>query len=182
MKKDTYIISPDFIKSMSNISDNTSDKYLLPAIREAQDIDFRNIVGYAMLEKIKELIQNNAIEESGNKHYKDLLETSKYFLTYATMVHLVMKTSFKIANMGVVRTSDENVTSASFSDIKSVSDYYRSRADFYKHSLQEYLCYNRHLLPELDEEMYNHAKANLRSAATTSIWLGGLRGKKYRKL
>lgn len=163
---------------MSNISNNTDDKYLLPAIREAQDIDYRNIVGFAMLDKLISLENTNAIDKPENTHYKALLETSRYFLTYATMVHLVMKTSYKIANMGVVRTSDDNVSSASYDEVQKVADYYRSRADFYKNTLQEYLCYNRAHLPELDEEKYNHAKANLRSAATTSIWLGGVRGKR----
>ena len=178
MKNETCIISPDFIKSMSNISDNTSDKYLLPAIREAQDIDFRNIVGYAMLEKLKELNDSDTLNDPKNIQYKELLEESKYFLTYATMVHLTMKTSYKIANMGVVRTSDDNVTSASYEEVRRIADYYRSRADFFKNSLQRYLCYNRSRLPELSEELYNQAKAQLRSSATTSIWLGGVRGKK----
>lgn len=175
---DILLISAEFIKSISSISDNLSSKYLTPSIREAQDIDFRNIVGYTMLEKLKTLSKSKEIDTPENALYKELLEMSRYFMTYATLVYVTMKTSYKISNIGVSRTTDDNVQSVSFDEVQKVADYYRSRADYYKHSLQEWLLYNKESLPELSERTKNQTKANLHSSATTSIWLGGARGKR----
>lgn len=175
---DILLISADFIKSISSISDNLSDKYLTPSIREAQDIDFRNIVGFTMLEKLKALNEDDSIEKPENALYKELLEMSRYFMTYATLVYVTMKTSYKISNIGVARTADENVQSVSFDEVQKVADYYRSRADFYKDALQKWLLYHQSELPELSERTKNQTKANLHSSATTSIWLGGARGKR----
>lgn len=172
------LISEDFIKSISSISDNLSSKYLTPSIREAQDIDFRNIVGFTMLEKLKRLVKNRTIDAPENALYRELLEMSRYFMTYATLVYVTMKTSYKISNIGVSRTADENVQSVSFDEVQKVADYYRSRADYYKDALQKWLVYNQAELPELSERTKNQTKANLHSSATTSIWLGGARGKK----
>ena len=177
---DVLLISADFIKSISSISDNLSNKYLTPSIREAQDIDFRNIVGFTMLEKLKSLYDDNAIEAPENALYKELLEMSRYFMTYATLVYVTMKTSYKISNIGVSRTTDENVQSVTFDEVQKVADYYRSRADYYKDALQRWLVYHEAELPELSERTKNQTKANLHSSATTSIWLGGARGKRIR--
>lgn len=174
---DILLISAEFIKSISSISDNLSSKYLTPSIREAQDIDFRNVVGYAMLEKLKALSKSEEIDAPENALYKELLEMSRYFMTYATLAYVTMKTSYKISNIGVARTTDENVQSVTFDEVQKVADYYRSRADFYKNALQEWLRYNQSKLPELSERTQNQTTANLRSSATTSVWLGGARGK-----
>lgn len=178
--RDILLISEEFIKSISSISDNLSSKYLTPSIREAQEIDFRNIVGYTMLEKIKTLYDNDDIKKPENSHYSELLEMSCYFMTYATLAYVTMKTSYKISNIGVSRTTDENVQSVSFDEVQKVADYYRSRADYYKNSLQEWLRYNQDKFPELSARTQNQTTPNLRSSATTSIWLGGARGKRIR--
>ena len=99
--RDILLISEEFIKSISSISDNLSSKYLTPSIREAQEIDFRNIVGYTLLEKIKKLFENDDIKKPENEHYKELLEMSRYFMTYATLAYVTMKTSYKISNIGM---------------------------------------------------------------------------------
>lgn len=178
--RDILLISEDFIKDVSSISDNLSNKYITPSIREAQDIDFRNIVGYTMLEKLKTLTEDNSIDNQKNALYKELLEMSRYFMTYATLVYVTMKTSYKISNIGVSRTTDDNVQSVTFDEVQKVADYYRSRADYYKNALQEWLIYNQDKLPELSIRTKNQTKANLHSSATTSIWLGGARGKMIR--
>jgi hypothetical protein len=72
------------------------------------------------------------------------------------------------------------VQSVSFDEVQIVADYYRSRADYYKNSLQEWLRYNQDKFPELSARTQNQTTANLRSSATTSIWLGGARGKRIR--
>ena len=49
--------SEAFIKSVTNISDNVSGKYILTSLREAQDVGLRNILGDNLLEKLKALVK-----------------------------------------------------------------------------------------------------------------------------
>ena len=176
MAKEVLLISAATIRTTSNISDNVADKYLLPAIREAQEMGLRSIIGYVLLEKLKNLVVAGAIESEAK--YSELMEYIRYYLTYATIAKLPMKVGYKIANMGVMRTSDEHAESVSSSETIRVADHYQSQADSYAHKMQAYLCDQRIHFPELSETKYNQMRANLRSAASSGLYLGGARGKK----
>lgn len=173
--KEVLLVSAATIRATTNIHDNVSDKYLLPAIREAQEIHLRGYLGYVLLEKLKSLVESGDIERQPK--YKELLEWCRYFLTYSAIVELLMKVGYKVANMGVVRTSDENVENISSSEMVLVKSEYQSKADYYAKQLQKYLCDQYSQFPELSEEKYNQLRANLRSAATSGLWLGGVIGK-----
>ena len=177
MAKKILLISPDVIKGLTNIDDNTQEKFLTPAICETQDMDFTQVVGTAMVEKLQELVSGNTIGSEGNEMYKALLEKAKYFMVYATISRLPMISSFHLSNMGVNQGNDDNNAVVSFSDVVSVEDYYIKKADFYKKTLQDWCCANINDLPELKSCKKGDTKANLNSAASTGIWLGGARGK-----
>ena len=53
---EALLTSEAFIKSATSISDNIAKKNLRPSIREAQDIQFRTIVGYTLLARLKEIV------------------------------------------------------------------------------------------------------------------------------
>ena len=91
-----------------------------------------------------------------------------------------MKVSFKVGNFGVSRSNDENLSGATFDEIGKLQYYYQSKADFCKLELQTWLLDNRALFPELRACDCDKIRANLHSAATCGLWLGGPRGK-YRK-
>ena len=59
---EVLLTSENFIKSISSISDNTSGKYILPSLREAQEISLKGIIGVPLLGKLKELVENRQIE------------------------------------------------------------------------------------------------------------------------
>ena len=171
------LISPDTVKGLSNIDDNIQEKFLTPAICETQDMDFTQVVGTAMVEKLQELVSGNTISQEGNEMYKALLEKAKYFMAYATISKLPMISSFHISNMGVNQGNDDNNTVVGFNDVVSVQDYYIKKADFYKKTLQDWCLANINDLPELKSCKKGDTRASLKSAASTSIWLGGARGK-----
>ena len=181
------------MKGMTAISDNVESKYLLPAIREAQEIYLREIIGDALLAKLKWCVDNDAFrgsfngdnfdeslqsETGSNQPYKDLLDKIQYYLAYKAVSELIPKVSYKIANMGVVKTSDDNVQNATYNEIVLQRDYYVSRADYYCLLLQNFILANRSAYPELTQQQVNEIHATLKSAASCGIWLGGPRGKK----
>lgn len=191
--KEVLLTSEDTVKELTAISDNVESKYLLPAIREAQDIYLREIIGDALMAKLQWCVDNNAFrgafapadfnddfetEGGGNPQYKKLLGKIQYYLAYKTVAELIPKVSFKIANMGVVKTSDDNVQNATYNEIVLQRDYYVSRADYYCLMLQNFLLENKSDYPELSQQKANEIHATLKSAASCGIWLGGPRGKK----
>jgi len=171
------LTSEQFVKSTSNISDNLAGHYLLPAIREAQEINLRGIVGDALLDKLKSLVGAGQLTAPANAAYRDLVNRCQYYLAYQTIAGLPFKVGYKIANIGVAKTSDTNVQPCSADELPLVAKYYQNKADYYADLLQRYLLRNCKSFPELSENDCEAIRANLHSAASCGVWLGGPRGK-----
>ena len=190
--KEILLTSEASVKGLTAISDNVESKYLLPAIREAQEIYLREIIGDPLLDKLKWCVDNDAFRGSfsteafdesfqadtgSNQPYKDLLNKIQYYLAYKAVAELIPKVSYKIANKGVVKTSDDKVQNATYDEIVLQRDYYISRADYYCLLLQNFILAHKANYPELTEQQANEIHATLKSAASCGIWLGGPRGK-----
>ena len=169
--------SEAFIKSTTNISDNISGKYLLPSLREAQEIGLRGILGDCLLDKLKALVKSGDIELPENDAYKTLLDRSQYYLAYQTATELVNRISYKIANFGVVKSTDENLQVATQDEIGKQRYFYQAKADNYCLHLQHFLLDNRQDYPELTCACCKRIESNLRSAASCGIFLGGARNR-----
>lgn len=173
--------SEKFIKSVTNISDNLAGKYLLPSLREAQDISLKSILGESLIQKLKDILKAGQIEKVENSWYKRLLDECQYYLAYTTIVEITNKVSYKIGNAGVKVTSDENLSAASQDEIIKQQYYYQAKADAYCYQLQGWLLENKVNFPELTDNQCRKIKSTLLSAASCGLFLGGARGKKVRR-
>lgn len=171
------ITSPDFIRLNSNISDNLNSKVLATAIREVQENELQEVIGQVMLEKIKELIASNEIENEGNEWYKLLVEKSQFFVTYRVIAELTVMTSLKIDNAGVVQSRDEYLDNVNMDDTMTLKKYYDTKADHYCYMLQNFILENLAHYPEITESQCHKIRATLYSAANPSVFLGGRRGR-----
>ena len=169
-----YFIDPELVKQITNVSDNIEGKVLGPAIIEAGNA-LRDIVGDALCDKLEELISTEKIDLDENANYKLLLDKSQYFLAYTAAALTTTLTAVKIDNFGVSRSTDEHIESLSLSDVFTISEHYQRVADDYCHKLQNWILKNKKKFPELTENQCNDIKANLYSAASCGIWLGGTR-------
>jgi hypothetical protein len=169
--------SEAFVKSVTSASDNLSGKYILPSLREAQEIGLKGILGDDLLSKLKALVKEGALDAAANAAYKTLVDHCQYFLAYKTIVEVTNKVSYKIGNFGVTKTQDENLQVASQDEIAKMQYYYQSKADACCLDLQNYLLEHRSDYPELTECCCHKIESNLRSAATCGIFLGGARGR-----
>lgn len=173
------LTSEDAIKDTTNVSDNIAGKYLLPAIKATQDIEVQEILGTRLYRSLQEKIYNDSISHVENEIYKALLDNYvEQFIAWQVMANICPLIGAKIANMGVMSNGDVNATNVSESERNSVRDYYQKIADYYKHEMQMFCQREHNRLPELTDNNCNETHANLDSAATTSIWLGGSRGKR----
>ena len=99
---------------------------------------------------------------------------------YRTITDLVPIIGVKLANLGTVISNDEHVQSLTESERSNLKHYYEMRADFYARRMQEFLLNNRADFEELKDCDCDRIKANLNSAASTGIWLGGMRGRRVK--
>lgn len=174
---EVLLTSEKLVKEIACINDNIAGDYIRAAVIEAQNIRLKSIIGPALLSKLKSMISDGSIEASGNELYKDVVDQVQYYLAYQTLAELTYKTTYKLSNFGVVKTDDENVSVPSFDDVEKVRASYQNKADYYCIELQTFLLKNRSKLPELDANRCDRIHANLKSAATCGLFLGGVRGK-----
>lgn len=168
---EVLLTSEQFIKEVTNLSDNLSGKLLLPAIREAQQFGLKNLVGNKIYSKLIELVADGSIDDDDNEDYKDLLDLAQYYLAYTVASNIVLLTAVKVDNLGVTRLSDTNVTGVDFSDLSAVRGFYQSKADYYMSMIQKHLK---------DSSFFNDkysCNTNTYSSASTGLWLGGYRGR-----
>ena len=174
---DVLLISEPFVKEVCSISENVAGQYIRPSIREAQNINLRNIIGDLLLEKLKALVADGSIEQPENIWYKALADRERDFLANTACVGIAQRVEFKIANAGVVKTPDERVEVADQPDMAKVQFFYQSKADSLAFDLERWLLENRAHFPELLEYHLRKIHSHLYTAASCGIWLGGPRGK-----
>ena len=177
MINNVLLVSEDFIRTNSNLSDNAFGKFLLPAIREAQHIHLQTILGTNLYESI--LLQVSAGTLSGE--YKTLVDDyCRWYLLYQTLSDIVDVLDIKMVNLGTVVSRDDYVQNITEDERERLRQNYAYKGDFYAKRLQQYLIANYDSFPELKECDCNRIKENLKSSASTGLWLGGMRGKVYR--
>lgn len=172
------LTSEDFVKSISNLDNNVQGSYLAPAIREAQEIDLESILGYKLMKKLQDLVSSGTITSQENIKYKELLDKSQYFLAYTAIVKIILICSVKLSNLGASQANDDNIKTLDLNEVLQLQDIYQNKADFYAKMLQKFILDNTDSFPELTENNRFETKANLYSAASSGVFLGGERGKK----
>lgn len=179
MMNSILLISEDYLKTNSNLNDNAFGKWILPAIRESQEMGLMPILGECLYNKICALVGNGLIEDEMYVAYKDLLdERIQPYLLYQTLTNIIPIINGKMANIGTVATNDEHIITLSQGELDLTQNYYRERADFYAKRLQDWVKANGEAFPEL-ECGCGTMQPNLdRANNSVGMWLGGRRGKK----
>lgn len=166
MPKEILLTSEQFVKTVTNISDNISGKLILPAIREAQFFGLKNIIGTKVYNSLITAVGDNTIYDKAE--LKELLDICQYYLAYSAVANVIILTAVKIDNIGVVNVNDDKSSNIGLSESFSIRDFYQKKADYYASQIQRYLKENK---------FKESCDTNTYSAASTSIWLGGERGR-----
>ena len=173
MQNEILLTSEQFVKSTTSISDNVAGKFLLPSIREAQEVGLRRIIGDGLLAELKARMDAGLLDGL----YLEAVERSQYYLAYQSVVELLGKVNYKICNFGVAKSNDENLQAVGPEELGQTSYYWQSKADSAALDLQNWLLDNRAGLPELSDCDCHRIHACLYSAASCGIFLGGAHGK-----
>ena len=171
------LCSEDYIKTNSALNDNLWGKFLLPAIREAQDINLQTYLGECLYNTILGMVADGSITASTNESYKALLDDCiQPYLLYQIQANIVPVLNVKMANIGSVVSKDEYINTLSQGNIDLVQRDFQLKADFYAQRMLNFILNHSNEF-NLDECACRELRAHLNSAASTTIWLGGLSGK-----
>lgn len=176
--QEILLISENNVRANTNISSNVQSKYLISTIREAQ-LDLEEILGSRLYNKIIKLVKYDLIDDERFVSYKSLLDRCQLYLSYNTLTKLIVVSNFHIDNFGVSQSKDDNLENVNLSDTFKLEAYYQNKVDEFTKRIQEYLLANHKEYKELCKAELDEIHSNLYSAASTSIWLGGARGKYY---
>lgn len=144
-----YLISSKTLKEDTFINDNVGEEMLNPSIAEAQDIDLQEILGTKLLNRILSLVDSGSIRDDEFSDYKLLIdEYITPFLEWKVMSTIQLPLAYKMRNMGVVQTTDANVTSATMRDAQTLMEHYNNKASFYSIRLTKFLHANHNKYPE----------------------------------
>lgn len=177
MIREIFLTNECYVRELTNIDNNMPSKYLLAAIREAQEMGLQSIIGTNMLNHLKDLIGSGLINDDTNEKYKNLVNECQLYLAYQSIANLCLVTNVKISAGGLQQTSDENLTVLDINDGFTVETHYQNKADFFARRLQQFILNNLKDYPEIDACTCNQMHANLGYAATTNLFLGGYRGR-----
>lgn len=156
--KKIMLISPSAVKAVSYVNFNVDDGNMGTSIREGQEIHLQSIIGSNLLYRLQELVLNKKegkednIDAEANAAYKEILDD--YIIPYlANKVQalLCVPVSFKLRNLGVVRTGDTNVSTPSLKDVMAVQTRYNTLAARYATNLSKYMCAHKNEFPELEQ-------------------------------
>lgn len=172
-----YFISEKNIKDYSNIDLNTDTHYILPAIRESQEIDLQTLIGKRLYTILQDTITDGKIDDEDNLVYKEMLSIIKYYLVYTVMSNIILTVNFKINNGGIQQASDEHLQPIDMKNAKELKQYYTNKADFYANRLREYMIRNYDELG-IKEDCLNDLRAQVDNIAPCQIYLGGAQNSK----
>ena len=186
--RNTLLISVKELKSNGTLfSNNVDDGYLNSTIITCQEVYLEQVTGTALYHKLQELVYNqitgqeDGIYAPGNEAYKDLLEEMvKPYLKARATVDILYPVSYKIRNMGVMKSSDTNLQNADMSDIKYLEKQYLTYVAEYEQRLSKYLCANKEKFEELSSdvpEYFDQPSLGKDYANESGLWLGSKKNK-----
>lgn len=168
--ENVYLISAETVKSMTSADLNLNENILSYAIRNAQDISLRYLIGDELLQSLQTMAKAKLQEG------KEIEEPYNFFLYYLVMPFLAAQAvveaciplTFKLKNMGVVRNTDTNAESADRDNALKIKDYYEGIACEKANRMAEWLGKNRSLF----EELKNKCSHDFKYMAATGLFLG----------
>lgn len=174
MNNRVYLISPDDVKAISNINYNVDDIDVSSAIRTAQNIYLRDIIGDKLLESLQEMVSANTIDNVENAAYKELLDVYvSDYLAYEAMVQALIPISFKIRNIGISQDYDSNIVASQMQTILDVEDWYRTQSIDKCSRMIKFIRSNRAAFPELEIRcICGDGEPHLKLRANTQLYLG----------
>ena len=131
-----YFISTTYLKDNSPLNENVDDKLLKSAIKEAQEIYIRDVIGSGIYNEL----QVQAFAGTLTQLNTTLLDS--YIapcLKYYTLTEAMLPMTFKLMNKSVASRESDNARAVSVEEMTLIEGRYRDKAEYYENRLRDYL-------------------------------------------
>jgi hypothetical protein len=144
MSNFVYLISTTFLKDNTPINENVDDKLLKSAIKEAQEIYIRDVIGSGIYNEL----QTQAFAGTITNANTTLLDV--YIapcLKYYTLTESMLPMTFKMLNKTLGTRTSDNTQPVSIDEMTLIERRYRDKAEYYAQRLREFLQANSTIYP-----------------------------------
>ena len=139
-----YFISTSYLKDNSAINENVDDKLLKSAIKEAQEIYIRDIIGSGLYDEL----QTQAFAGTLTANNTTILDSYiSPCLKYYTITESMIPMIFKLMNKSVATRQAENATAITIDELTLIEQRFRDKAEYYANRLRDYLRENTNTYP-----------------------------------
>lgn len=145
MATTAYFISAQFIKDYTFVDENVDEKYLMVAIKEAQEVELKQYLGTALYDALVTKVLASTVSGNYSTLMNDYVAPAlKYWAMYEAAPFL----KFKFTNKNVVTKNSDNSTSVDLKEFEKILKWIEDKARYYTHRMVVYLLQNQSLFPE----------------------------------
>lgn len=144
MSTTAYFVSAQFIKDYTFVDENVDEKYLMVAIKEAQEIYIREYLGTGLYNDLTTNIVANTVSSNYQTLLNDyIVPALKYWAMYEAAPFL----KFKFTNKNVVNKNSDNSSASDIKEFEKVMKWIEDKARFYTERCVRYLLQNQTTYP-----------------------------------
>jgi hypothetical protein len=139
-----YWIDETYIKDNTPIQDNLDPKLLRMAIREAQEITVRDLIGSDLYNEIDSQLPSS-LTALNTTLFEEYL---KPVMKYAVLQEGVMPLVYKFMNKNIMKRDGENMTGITMEEMRSIEHRFAQKKDHFVQRTLKYLCTYPELYPK----------------------------------
>lgn len=145
MSNFVYFISVSYLKDNTPINENVDDKLIKSAIKEAQEIYIRDIIGSGIYNELQTQAFNGTLTNNNQTLLDSYIAPC---LKYYTLTESMLPMTFKLMNKSVASRTSDNALSISMDEMVAIENRYRDKAEYYGNRMRDYLLQNNTLYPK----------------------------------
>lgn len=143
-----FFISEKYLKDNSPLSGNVDIAELYPFARTAEEIYIQEAIGTNLFDYLITALDNSVNGSPAaalSADDKTLIRKIRDCLVWYTCYDAIPFLAMKLRNIGIVKQTGDNMTSAETTDLHWLRKECKNKGDFYLKRLQDYLCANKSL-------------------------------------
>ncbi len=163
------LISENYIKTHSPLMQNVDSQLIAMHISEAQNVNFRNLIGKGLFNRIINEFTTEFIDSGTavSTEIVDLVNESQNYLLYRTLANSLISLDAHLTNKGIVQQNSENTINSTAEQNGRIYAHYSNFATAFGKQIIEYIETNISDFPE-----YQQYCASTADVDTIGLYLG----------
>lgn len=143
------LIDTEYVFIHSTIDKNTDGDLIAPNIIIAQDTNIQQILGYALYQKLMDLVSTGDINDPSNVNYLTLLANYvQPALCHHAVWHALPSIQYRLTNKSILSKTTDSATTTGLKELMYMRDNVKHYADFYNQRIREVIINSPSSYPE----------------------------------